>query len=143
MEVIVMAYADYVFYTKEYGGKTISEENFPALANRAAAYIDMATSGRSQLAAGEALTAVKMANCALSEIFQDEVNMAVSSYTTEGRLSSETVGSWSRTYRNEAASGVDISWLNNRKEEALLMWLGNTGFLKVRAIPRCQCFHIR
>ena len=139
-----MAYADYTYYTKEYGGKAIAEEDFPGLGNRAAAYIDVATGGASKRAKGDVLTSIKMANCALAEIFQDESNMAVSSFTTEGRMSSETVGSWSRTYRNESASGVDISWLNDRKTEALMMWLGNTSLLKVRAIPRCQrpCFHM-
>lgn len=132
-------YADYEFYTTQYGGKAIAEADFPGLANRAAAYIDMATGGASKRATGDTLTAVKMASCALAEIFQDEAQVTAGAYTAKGRLSSETVGSWSRTYRNESTSGVEIEWLNSRKKEALMMWLGNTGLLKVRAIPRCRC----
>ena len=36
-----MAYADFEFYTTEYGGKAITEEDFPGLSNRAARYIDV------------------------------------------------------------------------------------------------------
>jgi len=133
-----MPYADYKFYTTEYGGKLISEAEFPGLANRAAAYIDAVTGGAAKRARNGVLTAVKLANCALAEVFQDEVRLTASAYTTEGRLSSQTVGSWTRTYRTESVTGVEVDWLEQRKRDETALWLGNTGLLKVRAIPRCQ-----
>ena len=134
-----MAYADFEFYTTQYGGKAIAEEDFPGLANRAAAYIDMATRGTAKRATGEALTGVQMANCALAEIFQDEARVATSAFSPEGSIQSETVGSWSRTYGSTSYSAAEIEVFDRRKKEVLLLWLGNTGLLKVRAIPRCQC----
>lgn len=41
-----MIYADYKFYTDSYGGKAVSEEDFPRLAAKASAYIDNLTFGR-------------------------------------------------------------------------------------------------
>ena len=41
-----MVYADYDFYTNEYFGRAISEDDFPRLALRGSQYIDYITQGR-------------------------------------------------------------------------------------------------
>lgn len=133
-----MVYADYTFYQTEYGGSAISEEAYPALSLRAAAFINMATSGAAKRATGDTLYQVKMANCALAEIYQDETRITSSAFSTEGSVQSETVGNWSRTYGSRAFSAADAEMFAQRRKDALALWLGGTGLLKVRAVPRCQ-----
>lgn len=132
-----MAYADYEFYVKEYGGKLISEEDFPGLANRAAVYIDTVTMGASKRAAGDKLYMVKISNCALAEIGQDEERLNMATYSTEGTVTSETVGSWSRSYGSKSASSDTVDYLLKRKQDALLLYLGPLGMLKIKPVPRC------
>lgn len=132
-----MAYADYTFYTTEYGGKLISEADFPGLANRAAVYIDTVTMGGARRASDQDLYMVKMANCALAEIWQDEERLNMATYSTEGAVTSETVGSWSRSYGSKSASGETVSYLLQRKQDVLRLYLGPLGLLKIRPVPRC------
>lgn len=136
-------YADYAFYTTQYGGKAVLEDDWPGLSNRATAYIDMVTGGAAKNTTGDALNAVRMASCALAEIFQDEARVTASAFSAGGSVQSETVGGWSRTYGSKTYSAAEMSVFDNRKQEALLLWLGNTGLLKVREIPRCQCSRTR
>lgn len=132
-----MAYADMEFYTTEYGGKAISEADFPGLANRAAAYINAVTAGAAARASGEALYMVRMANCALAEITQDEDRLNDGTFSTETQVASETVGSWSRSYNSKTATAVHLELLNSRKNAALELYLGPLGYLRVRPVRRC------
>lgn len=132
-----MAYADFEFYTTEYGGKAIAEEDFPGLSNRAARYIDVMTAKAAARATGDKLYMVKMANCAIAEVFQDEDRLNVGTFSTEAQVSSETVGSWSRSYSSKAATAVHLELLSNRKRSALELYLGPLGLLKVRPVKRC------
>lgn len=82
-----MIYADYTFYTGTYGGKAVSEEDFPRLAAKASAYIDRLTFGRAaEFPDDERL---KRCCCELCE----------SLMLTDGNggmvKQSESVGSWS------------------------------------------------
>lgn len=136
-----MAYADYEFYKTEYGGKAINEVDFPGLANRAAVYIDSVTMGAARKASGDNLYMVKLANCALAEIGQDEERLNMATYSTEGAVTSETVGSWSRSYGSKSASADTVEYILKRKQDALMLYLGPLGLLRIKAIPRCGgCF---
>lgn len=132
-----MAYADFAFYTTEYDGKAIAQEKFPGLASRAAAYINAVTAGAAARVTGDKLYMVKMANCALAEVTQDEDRLNVGSFSTEAQVSSETVGSWSRSYTAKTATAVQLDLLNNRKRSALDIYLGPLGLLRVRPVKRC------
>lgn len=137
-----MAYADYTFYTTEYGGKLIAETDFPGLANRAAVYIDTVTMGAAKRLTGDKLNMVKMANCAIAEVMQDEERLNIATYSTEGAVTSETVGSWSRSYGSKSASADTVEYILKRKQDALMLYLGPLGLLRIKAIPRCGgCFY--
>lgn len=90
-----MVYADYDFYTAVYGGKTISADDWPALAMRASAYIDTLTFGR--LAAGVPVDdAVRLAVCAVAET---EQRWAQAEARPAGLASASNDG-YSETYAN-------------------------------------------
>ncbi len=82
-----MIYADYTYYTDSYGGKAVSEGDFPRLAAKASAYIDRLTFGRAAENAGD--ERLKMCCCELCDSFT----------LTDGNggmvKQSESVGSWS------------------------------------------------
>lgn len=133
-----MAYADYQFYTTEYGGKVISADDFPGLANRAAAYIDAITSGAAARATGTTLYQVQMANCALAENMQYENYLDAASFSAEGQVSSESVGSWSKSYSTKSVSSTDIELLDRRRKEIILLYLSGTGLVRIlRPVKRC------
>ena len=101
-----MIYADYEYYTNAYLGQIISEFDFPRLSLRASAYLDYCTLGRASRNAD--LGALKMACCALAEQYQmietaqQAANKSISAAleTGGGEVQSETVGSWSRSFRS-------------------------------------------
>lgn len=128
-----MAYADYEYYTEEYGGTNISEEDFKFLANRASVYIDAMTMRRARKASGDVLEAVKMAICALADVFLDEENVNAAAFSEEvlsASLSSESVGRWSKSYKTRSVSSADTEALEKRKRDALLLYLNGTGLLQ-------------
>lgn len=138
-----MAYADYTFYTEVYYGDQISEENFPKMSERASDYIRAVTKGISDNVTNEIdITAVKKAMCAVSEIIQDEIRITSKAFSGEATVSSETVGSWSRSYGTTSLSDSEIEYLDNRKKDALLLYIGNlldfASIFKVRSYP---CLH--
>jgi len=99
-----MVYADYDYYLNEYYGRTIQAEDYPRLALRGSQYIDYITQGRA--AARADLEAVKMCCCELAEKYQTldaAMTLANKSLSAgaEDRLEvqSESVASWSRSYR--------------------------------------------
>lgn len=100
-----MAYADYEYYTTTYLGTAIKEDDFPRLSLRASSFLDYYTQGRA--AQNPELDALKMACCAVAEQYQyiDTAQaLAQKSLSTSlesgGELQSQTVGSWSKTYRS-------------------------------------------
>ena len=100
-----MAYADYEYYKDTYLGTAIKEADFPRLALRASSFLDYYTQGRA--AQNVDLDALKMACCAVAEQYQyvdTAQSLAQKSLTasleTDGELQSQTVGSWSKTYRS-------------------------------------------
>lgn len=158
-----MVYADYEYYTKKYLGTSISEKDFPRLALRASSFLDYYTRGLAQKVQsaaeklwkyGEAiygvskynseptqLTALKMACCAIAEQYQTiETAQALAqksltySMTSDGaEMSSESVGSWSRSYRSggESAASASASIENYKQTlaEIAKQYLTGTGLL--------------
>lgn len=135
-----MVYADYDYYVDNYMGKSISEEDFTSLSVKASAYVDWVTMQRAKNATGDASEAIKSAVCALCEIIQDGEKLNVISSDTERPLSSETVGGWSRSFGSKSVSANDLQLIENRKREAVMMYLAPYGLLQARGYGSCQCF---
>ena len=100
-----MAYADYEYYATTYLGTAIKEDDFPRLSLRASSFLDYYTQGRS--AQNSDLDALKMACCAVAEQYQSiDTAQALAqkslsaSLESDGELQSQTVWSWSKTYRS-------------------------------------------
>lgn len=100
-----MAYADYEYYTTTYLGTAIKGDDFPRLSLRASTFLDYYTQGRA--AQNSDLDALKMACCAVAEQYQSiDTAQALAqkslsaSLESDGELQSQTVGSWSKTYRS-------------------------------------------
>lgn len=105
-----MIYADYGYYLNIYLGSVIAEDDFPGMAARSSRYIDYITQGR---AAPSGLDAVKLCCCALAEqyqIIESAKKLAVQSLECGigdgAEVQSETVGSWSRSYRAGGSSAA-------------------------------------
>lgn len=106
-----MIYADYDFYCNEYFGRSISAEDFDRFALRGSQYLDYITYGKAEK--NTCLRPLKMACCALAEQYQTiEAAKALAAKSLESGLGngaevqSETVGSWSRTYRAGGTSAA-------------------------------------
>ena len=145
-----MAYADYAYYTTAYLGTTISEADFPRLSLRASSYLDYYTQGR----AGEnpELDALKMACCAVSEqmqladIAQETAAKSLSaslSSAGSGELQSQSVGSWSKTYRSGGESAQQALTAAQTAKAALTsaanQYLAGTGLLYRGGACKCPC----
>lgn len=134
-----MVYADYEFYTNEYFGNSINEDDFPRLSARASDYVYAYTQGISDTVTGKDMEMVKKATCAVAEVLQDEANMTKTAYSGEAKVSSESVGSWSRSYSTASINGTEIEYIEKRKLDALMLYLGNlaafASLFKVRSYP--------
>lgn len=100
-----MAYADFEYYANTYLGTAIEYNDFSRLSLRASAFLDYYTQGRA--AKNAKLDALKMCCCAIAEQYQyiDTAKALAqksitSSLENNGELQSQTVGSWSKTYRS-------------------------------------------
>lgn len=134
-----MAYADYEYYKDTYLGNSITEEDFPRLSLRASSFLDYYTQGRA--AKNADLDALKMACCAVAEQYQaiDAAQaLATKSLTaalsdSSGELQSQTVGSWSKSYRSggESAAQAATAAASARSllSAAAAQYLAGTGLL--------------
>lgn len=134
-----MAYADYEYYKNTYLGNAISEAEFPRLSLRASSFLDYYTQGRA--AKNADLDALKMACCAVAEQYQaiDAAQaLATKSLTaalsdSSGELQSQTVGSWSKSYRSggESAAQAATAAASARSllSAAAAQYLAGTGLL--------------
>lgn len=135
-------YADYDFYLNIYFGNSISEEDFPRLSTRASDYIRSATKGLSDTVDGWQLEAVKKASCAIADTLLDEEIMTASAFSGEQSVSSETVGSWSRSYSSASFSAAGAEHLEKRKTDALLLYLkGLPAFASMFGVRSYRCLH--
>lgn len=133
-----MVYADYDFYCNEYFGKAIPSEEYQRLALRGSQYIDYITQGRAEARAD--LEAVKMCCCALAEqhqtieTAQELAQKSLSAVSADGtEVSSETVGSWSRSFRSGGESAQSAAQAAAEGRSILLdvtrQYLAPTGLL--------------
>ena len=137
-----MAYADYDFYKEVYLGNVISKDDFPRLAERASDYIYAITKGLVDRVTGRNFEFVQKAMCAVAEVLLDESIMTASAFSGEQLVSSESVGSWSRSYSAGGISAAQVENIESRKREAILLYLSNipmlSGIFKVRSY---RCIH--
>lgn len=137
-----MQYADYDFYANVYFGNAISPDDFPRLSARASEYIYGLTRGMCEKVPQEQRDAVQRAVCAVADVMLDEQHMTSRSFSAEKAVSSETVGSHSVSYGSPSISGAEVEYLNNRKKDAVLLYLSEIPALadlfKVRSF---QCIH--
>ena len=133
-----MAYADYEYYTTTYLGTAIKEDDFPRLSLRASSFLDYYTQGRA--AQNPDLDALKMACCAIAEQYQyiDTAQALAqkslsASLESDGELQSQTVGSWSKTYRSGGDSAQQALSSVHTAQAALgsvvQQYLAGTGLL--------------
>lgn len=139
-----MIYTDYDYYCNEYFGNSIKEADFQRLALHASQYIDYITRGRAQTDIEE----VKMCCCALAEQQQTietakELAQASLSDGAAGgaEVQSETVGSWSKSYRSTGEIAQAVAEIEKNGKTAQLdiarRYLANTGLL-YRGGGRCR-----
>ncbi len=108
-------YCDYVFYVTEYYG-TMAEEDFNREVLKASAYVDMVTMNRITASILEKYeTQIKLATCAACDVY----------YAAEkgGEITSESVGSWSRSY---GSSGMTTQ---QKLQDCVENYLALTGLL--------------
>ena len=134
-----MAYADYRYYITTYLGTAIQEADFPRLSLRASSFLDYYTQGRA--ARNDGLDALKMACCAIAEQYQAIdaaqalAQKALSAALSEkgGELQSQSVGSWSKTYRSGGDSAQQALSSAQAAQASLgaiaQQYLGVTGLL--------------
>lgn len=146
-----MAYADYEYYKDTYLGTAIKEADFPRLALRASSFLDYYTQGRA--AQNQNLDALKMACCALAEQYQaidtaqalaQKALSASLSSGGSGELQSQTVGSWSKTYRSGGETAQQAATAAQTAQASLaaaaMQYLAGTGLLyRGRG---CGCGHV-
>lgn len=132
-----MAYADYDFYLNVYLGNVIAPEDFPRLAERASDYVYSVTKGAAEKVSGRDSEAVRKAVCAVAEVLLDESIMNASAFSGETTVSSESVGSWSRSYSSPSLSTAQVENIATRKREAIMLYLSEisafAGVFKVRS----------
>lgn len=135
-------YADYDFYRNVYFGNSIFEEDFQRLSARASDYVRSATKGLSDKVDGWQLEAVRKASCAIADALLDEEIMTASAFSGEQAVSSETVGSWSRSYSSSSFSAASAEHLEKRKTDALLLYLkGLPAFASMFGVRSYRCLH--
>lgn len=135
-----MAYADYPYYKNTYLGTAIQETDFPRLALRASSFLDYYTQGRA--GKNQELEALKMACCAVAEQYQsiDLVSKAAlnalqnsANVGEGGELQSQSVGSWSKTYRSGGESAQQATTAAQAAQASLAsvaaQYLSSTGLL--------------
>lgn len=139
-----MIYADYDYYRNEYFGNAIQESDFQRLALHASQYIDYIARGKARADIEE----VKMCCCALAEQQQtietakELAQASLSAGATGGaEVQSETVGSWSRSYRSTGEIAQAVAEIEENGRAAQLeiarRYLTNTGLL-YRGGGRCR-----
>lgn len=135
-------YADYDFYLNTYFGNAISAEDFPRLSERASDYIRAATRGLSDTVDGWQLEAVRKASCAVADALLDEEIMTAGAFSGEQAVSSETVGSWSRSYGSSSFSAAAAEQVEKRKTDALMLYLKNLpAFAPLFKVRSYRCLH--
>lgn len=132
-----MSYADYGFYLLDYRGEKLTEQSFFAAAERASAYVDYVTLRRAKDADGDALHAVKCAVCAIAEEIANGETLCEIAFDAENTVTSETIGSWSKSYGKKTVSTADMQLLDARKREKAAIYLAPYGLLRAKGYRTC------
>lgn len=106
-------FADYIFYQETYLGNKITATDFDRLIIRAGFYLQQITGGKAEKQADT--EAVKMAACAVAEVWQENEQ--------GGAVISESVGKWSRSYAEPSQS------TSQQLYNAAALYLSGTGLL--------------
>lgn len=102
-------YSDYNFYLNEYSGKA-GEEIYSRFSRLANAHINRITSNRAKTATGEALEAVKMAECAvIDELDLQDKGGVVTSESNDGISRSFSASAKTAEQRIYAVASVYLS----------------------------------
>ena len=122
-----MSYATYAYYTAEYGGSALAEEEFLRYAKRASAEIDHVTFGRLRaLPETQIPDAVRDAACAVAE------QLCRFDKTAEGgSIASEQNDGYSVSYRDTGGTAAQ----QREVRATIRTYLGNTG-LMYRGVTR-------
>ena len=134
-----MIYADYNFYVSSFYGNVISEEEYAAAALRASQFLDYYTMNRAKDHC--AMPELKMACCALAEEYHTILTAKRhESQTADGEMQSQTVGSYSVTYRSRGESLAEASaQAQSRLAQVARQYLAHTGLLYRGG--GCGCIH--
>lgn len=135
-------YADYQYYTEEFGGTKVPEESFTIAERWAEAYIKMLTYIAGDIFA-EPVDVVKDAVCAAAEVYYT-CNISSAS---NGAIKSESNDGYSVSFVVEQSDGQTVEALTRRKAyDAVSMYLLPTGWMsrKVGCVHdyKCQCYDL-
>lgn len=124
-------YANYDFYRTCYKGNLIDEKDYDRVAGRAADIISCATLGRSDgVLSDTVMHRVKRLNCALAEVMHNQETAETAVFSTDGgAVSSESVGSWSRSYGANSAIAAQVQSVEDRQKRLIAQYLCGTGLL--------------
>lgn len=124
-------YANYDFYRTCYKGNLIDEKDYDRVAGRAADIISCATLGRSDgVLSDTVMHRVKRLNCALAEVMHNQETAESAVFSTDGgAVSSESVGSWSRSYGANSAIAAQVQSIEDRQKRLITQYLCGTGLL--------------
>ena len=135
----MMAYADFDFYINKYMGTAIDLPHFDRLALRASSFLDYYTQGMA--AQNPELEARRMACCAVAEQYHiieqapsmARKNLSESLKSDGGEVQSESVGSWSKTFRSAGDSAGSAASVAASAQAALAavarQYLAGTGLI--------------
>ena len=100
-------YANYDFYRTCYKGNLIDEKDYDRVAGRAADIIS-----------------------ALAEVMHNQETAESAVFSTDGgAVSSESVGSWSRSYGANSAIAAQVQSIEDRQKRLIAQYLCGTGLL--------------
>ena len=123
-------YASYEFYHSHYYNNILTEVDFNRLATRASDYIDRITNfkaaGYAESAPAAKRDVLAKCCCELAEQYQEIEGAQSFARSSEGNLQSESVGSYSRSFRSGAER---IAEENARLYGIAEMYLAHTGLL--------------
>lgn len=114
-------YVDYLFYTEQFGGTAISQNDFTRLARQASARIDELTFERAAaiITAGtdtDLIERIKLATCGVAEELQRQEQ--------GGEITSERVGSYAVTYAVTPGMSNQV-----RVSATARVYLGSSGLM--------------
>ena len=128
-------YADYSYYSGDYGGTIVPATSWTAAAGKASDRMDAAVFGR--LVSGvpaEFETQIKRCCCELAELYYSNVLLPASGSSSGQAISTETNNTYSVTYRSAADTSAALLYgspagLEDLAQNIIMKHLGRTGLL--------------